>query len=56
MEEVLASHADVAECAVTGIADSLKGEVPVGLLVDEMPDALGGNGLASSRAGSLTGA
>ncbi len=33
IEEVLASHPDVAECAVIGIADALKGEVPLGLLV-----------------------
>ncbi len=33
MEEVLASHADVAECAVVGLADQLKGQVPVGFLV-----------------------
>jgi propionyl-CoA synthetase len=33
MEEVLASHKDVAECAVVGAADSLKGQVPVGLVV-----------------------
>jgi propionyl-CoA synthetase len=33
IEEVLASHQDVAECAVTGVADSLKGQVPVGFLV-----------------------
>jgi propionyl-CoA synthetase len=33
MEEVLASHPDVAECAVLGIADKLKGQVPIGLLV-----------------------
>jgi len=33
MEEVLASHPDVAECAVMGVADSLKGEIPVGLVV-----------------------
>src|SRR2546421_717606 len=33
MEEVLASHADVAECAVVGVADSIKGEVPLGLIV-----------------------
>ena len=31
MEEVLASHPDVAECAVIGVADELKGEVPLGL-------------------------
>ncbi len=33
MEEVLASHPDVAECAVTGVADQLKGQVPVGFIV-----------------------
>jgi propionyl-CoA synthetase len=33
MEEVLASHPDVAECAVLGIADDLKGEVPCGFIV-----------------------
>ncbi|MBD3764855.1 MAG: propionyl-CoA synthetase [Rhodobacterales bacterium] len=32
MEEVLASHRDVAECAVIGVADPLKGQSPVGLL------------------------
>ncbi|WP_456408171.1 propionyl-CoA synthetase [Thiolapillus sp.] len=33
MEEVIASHPDVAECAVIGVADELKGELPVGLIV-----------------------
>ena len=33
MEEVLASHRDVAECAVIGVADQLKGELPLGLVV-----------------------
>ena len=33
IEEVLAGHPDVAECAVVGVADALKGEVPVGLVV-----------------------
>jgi propionyl-CoA synthetase len=33
MEEVLAAHPDVAECAVIGIADELKGQLPFGLLV-----------------------
>ena len=32
MEEVLASHVDVAECAVIGIADELKGQAPLGFL------------------------
>jgi propionyl-CoA synthetase len=33
MEEVLSAHKDVAECAVIGIADALKGEVPCGFVV-----------------------
>ena len=41
MEEVLASHPDVAECAVIGIADALKGQIPVGFVVLKagVPDA-----------------
>ncbi len=33
MEEVLSRHPDVAECAVVGVADSFKGQLPVGFLV-----------------------
>jgi len=33
IEEVLAAHPDVAECAVIGVADALKGQVPLGFLV-----------------------
>ena len=33
MEEVLAAHPDIAECAVVGVADEIKGEVPVGFVV-----------------------
>ncbi|MGJ4907217.1 propionyl-CoA synthetase [Bradyrhizobium sp. HKCCYLRH2060] len=33
MEEILASHPDVAECAVLGIKDAIKGEVPCGFIV-----------------------
>ena len=33
LEEVLASHPNVAECAVVGAADELKGEIPLGLIV-----------------------
>ncbi len=32
MEEVLADHPDVAECAVIGVSDELKGQLPVGFL------------------------
>ncbi|MFI9591556.1 propionyl-CoA synthetase [Nonomuraea sp. NPDC052265] len=33
MEEVIAAHPDVAECAVIGVADALKGQLPVGFVV-----------------------
>jgi propionyl-CoA synthetase len=33
MEEVLSAHPDVAECAVLGVKDALKGEVPCGFIV-----------------------
>jgi propionyl-CoA synthetase len=33
IEEVLASHDDVAECAVIGAADALKGQLPLGFVV-----------------------
>jgi propionyl-CoA synthetase len=33
MEEVLAAHPDIAECAVVGVADGLKGQVPCGFVV-----------------------
>ena len=33
MEEVLAAHPDVAECAVIGVHDAMKGQLPVGFLV-----------------------
>ena len=33
IEEVIANHPDVAECAVVGIADPIKGQVPAGFVV-----------------------
>jgi len=43
MEEVLSAHPDIAECAVVGVADDIKGEVPVGFVVTKAgvtrPDA-----------------
>ncbi len=33
IEEVLSAHPDVAECAVVGVADEIKGEVPLGFVV-----------------------
>jgi propionyl-CoA synthetase len=45
IEEVLASHVDVAECAVIGVLDDLRGQVPLGLVVlkagvEREPDAV----------------
>ena len=33
MEEVLSSHQDVAECAVIGVTDEMKGQLPLGFIV-----------------------
>ncbi len=33
MEDVVARHADVAECAVVGVADQMKGQIPAGFIV-----------------------
>jgi propionyl-CoA synthetase len=33
LEEVLSAHPDVAECAVLGVTDEIKGEIPLGLIV-----------------------
>ena len=33
MEEVIAEHPDVAECAVMGVHDQLKGQIPLGMMV-----------------------
>jgi propionyl-CoA synthetase len=33
MEEIVATHKDVAECAVVGVADALKGQIPAGFIV-----------------------
>jgi propionyl-CoA synthetase len=33
MEEVVARHPDVAECAVVGVADTMKGQIPAGFIV-----------------------
>jgi propionyl-CoA synthetase len=39
IEAVIAAHPDVAECAVIGVADDLKGQVPVGLIVQRTGSA-----------------
>lgn len=55
MEEVVANHPDVAECAVLGVNDSLKGEVPIGFLVlkagaQKQPDEIVSDVVQSVRA------
>lgn len=40
MEEIVASHASVAECAVIGINDELKGQIPLALVVLKTNDAV----------------
>ncbi len=54
MEEVLAGHPDVAECAVIGVDDPLKGQVPVGFLVlnagcERAPEEIVGEEIARVR-------
>jgi propionyl-CoA synthetase len=54
MEEIVATHPDVAECAVIGVADELKGQVPVGFVVlkagvERDPDELEGELVAMVR-------
>ena len=41
MEEVVSAHPDVAECAVLGIADKLKGQIPIGFII--LKDGTGRN-------------
>jgi propionyl-CoA synthetase len=47
MEEVLARHPDVAECAVIGVADALKGQVPLGFAVLKAGVARDSDGIAA---------
>jgi propionyl-CoA synthetase len=47
MEEVLARHPDVAECAVIGVADALKGQVPLGFAVLKAGVARDPDGIAA---------
>ncbi|MCD6485883.1 MAG: propionyl-CoA synthetase [Syntrophobacterales bacterium] len=56
MEEIMAEHRDVAECAVLGVNDQLKGQVPVGLAVlksgvDRNPDEIARELVQMVRAG-----
>lgn len=47
MEEIVGSHPAVAECAVIGISDSLKGQLPLGLVVLKDGASLGKDDLAA---------
>jgi propionyl-CoA synthetase len=54
MEEVLAGHPDVAECAVIGVADAMKGQIPCGFIVmkagkDRDPDEVAKECIAKVR-------
>lgn len=40
MEEIVASHSSVAECAVIGINDALKGQVPLALVVTKLDETM----------------
>lgn len=48
IEEVVATHPDVAECAVIGIKDALKGQVPIGFLVLNAGVKIGGAELSAA--------
>jgi propionyl-CoA synthetase len=51
MEEVLAGHPDVAECAVIGVADALKGQLPLGLVVLKAGTARGADEIVPELVG-----
>jgi propionyl-CoA synthetase len=53
LEEVLVSHPDVAECAVVGVADDLKGQIPVGFLVLKVGAAAGDDEVVSDVIASV---
>jgi propionyl-CoA synthetase len=53
MEEILAAHPAVAECAVLGIADSLRGQVPVGLVVLKDGQTVGEEALEREMVGAV---
>ncbi|MFT4668107.1 MAG: propionyl-CoA synthetase, partial [Gammaproteobacteria bacterium] len=40
MEEIVSSHQSVAECAVIGINDALKGQIPLALVVTKLNDSI----------------
>lgn len=53
MEEVLAEHPDVAECAVLGVNDELKGQVPMGFVVLKSGVARAGDEIISEMVASV---
>ena len=55
MEEILAAHPAVAECAVLGIADSLRGQVPLGLVVLKDGQTMGEGALEAELVAAVRG-
>ncbi len=53
IEESVNSHADVAECAVVGVADSLKGQVALAFVVVKRPETLEAQGAAQTLEGDI---
>ncbi|HKP38236.1 MAG TPA: propionyl-CoA synthetase [Pyrinomonadaceae bacterium] len=53
IEEVLATHPDVAECAVIGVADELKGEIPLALVVLKKGSEARGNDIPAQLVQSV---
>ncbi|MBO2007432.1 AMP-binding protein [Hymenobacter negativus] len=53
IEEILAAHHAVAECAVLGIADALRGQVPVGIVVLKDGQTIGAEALEQELVGAV---
>ena len=53
MEEILSTHQDVSECAVIGIADELKGQIPVAVVVARINNARGAEEIEAELVGLM---
>ncbi|MGH2757983.1 MAG: propionyl-CoA synthetase [Actinomycetota bacterium] len=53
MEEIISTHTDVAECAVIGVADELRGQVPVGFVVCKAGAARAANDIEADLVGMV---
>ncbi|MDB5697749.1 MAG: prpE [Alphaproteobacteria bacterium] len=51
MEEILSTHQDVSECAVIGVADELKGQIPVAVVVARINNARGAEEIEAELVG-----